>query len=130
MTPAPPRSATLLRLVRSVPFLIVAGVLVVLFAAYTLAGFLLVPRLLKTHVPRYAQEQLKRRAEVGEVRFNPLLFKIEIKDFRLQEADGRPIFSFARLFVDFEITSLFRRAWTVAEIQLDVDPFGRLVQRR
>jgi uncharacterized protein involved in outer membrane biogenesis len=106
-------------LVTGVPFLITVGVLVLLAVAYTLAGFFLLPRLIATHVPRYAQEQLKRRAEIGEVRVNPLLFKVDIKDFRLQEADGRPLLGFDRLFVDFQLSSLFRRAWTFAEIRLD-----------
>ncbi len=109
----------LLLLVTGVPFLVTAAVLAVLAVAYTLAGFFLVPRLITTYVPRYAQEQLKRRAAIGEVRLNPLLFKLEIKNFRLQEADGRPLLSFDRLFVDFEVSSLFRRAWTFAEIQLE-----------
>ena len=107
-------------LVIKVPFLIAAAVVAVLVVAYTLTGFFLVPRLITTYVPRYVQEQLKRRAEIGEVRLNPLLFKLEIKNFRLREADGRPILGFDRLFVDFEVvSSLFRRAWTFAEIQLD-----------
>jgi hypothetical protein len=106
--------------VTRLPFLVSVAVIVVLVLAYTLAGFLLVPRLISRYVPPYAKEHLKRRAEIGEVRFNPFLFKLEIKHFRLQEADGRPILGFDRLFVDFEPTSLFRRAWTFADIQLDV----------
>jgi hypothetical protein len=101
------------------PVLVGAGLVVVLFALYTLGGFFLVPRLIATYVPRYAQEQLKRRAEIGEVRWNPLLFKLEIKNLRLQEADGRPLLGFDRLFVDFELSSLFRATWTFAEIRLE-----------
>ena len=116
-------------LVTGVPFLVTAAVVVVLFAAYTLAGFLLVPRLISRYAPRYAQEQLKRRLEIGEVRFNPLLFKLEIKRFRLQEADGRPLLAFNRLFVDFELSSIFRRAWTFAEIQLDAPRVDAVLSR-
>jgi uncharacterized protein involved in outer membrane biogenesis len=113
-------SARRLRLlVVGVPFLVTAGVVVFLVVAYTLAGFFLAPRLIRTYVPRYVQEQLKRHAEIGEVRVNPLLFKLEITRFRLQEADGRPLMGFDRLFVDFELSSLFRRAWTFAAIELD-----------
>jgi hypothetical protein len=128
-----PWTGRLRRLVIGKPFLITAGVVVILAIAYTLAGFFLVPRLITTYVPRYVQEQLKRRAEIGEVRLNPLLFKLEIKRFRLQEADGRPLLGFDRLFVDFELSSLFRRAWTLAEIRLEAPrldvvmaPDGRL----
>jgi uncharacterized protein involved in outer membrane biogenesis len=107
------------RLVTGRPFLITVAVLMILFLTYTLVGFFVVPRLVTTYVPRYVQEQLKRRVEIGELRVNPLLFKVEIKRFRLQEADGRPLIGFARLFVDFELSSLVRRAWTFAEIQLE-----------
>jgi len=107
------------RLLLRTPFLVGMAVVVFLAVAYTLAGFLLVPRLIRTYAPKYVQEQLKRRAEIGEVRFNPLLFKLEIKRFRLQEADGRPLLGFDRLFVDFELSSVFRRAWTFAQIQLE-----------
>jgi hypothetical protein len=95
------------------------AVLAVVFLVYTLAGFFLVPRLIATYVPRYAHDQLGRRAQIGEVRVNPLLFKIDIRQFRLQEADGRPLLGFERLFVDFELTSAFRAAWTFAEIRLE-----------
>ncbi len=109
------------------------AVLAALFLVYTLAGFFLVPRLIATYVPRYAQERLGRRAQIGEVRINPLLFKVDIRQFRLQEADGRPLLGFDRLFVDFELTSVFRAAWTFAEIRLEaprvdavIGPEGRL----
>jgi hypothetical protein len=100
--------------------LVTLAVLAVLFLVYTLAGFFLVPRLVATYVPRYVAEQLKRRAEIGDVRVNPLLFKFEIKQFRLKEADGRPLLGFDRLFIDFELMkSIFRAAWTFAEIRLE-----------
>ena len=116
---ARPWTRRLRRVVTRTPFLVTAAVIVLLFAAYTFAGFFVVPRLIMSYVPRYVQHQLERRAEIGEVRVNPLLFKVEIKRFHLQEADGRPLLAFDRLFVDFELSSLFRRAWTFAEIQLD-----------
>jgi uncharacterized protein involved in outer membrane biogenesis len=117
--PSPGWAGRLWLLVTGVRVLVTVSVLAVLAVAYTLVGFFLVPRLITTYVPRYVQEQLKRRAEIGEVRLNPLLFRLEVKHFRLEEADGRPLLGFDRLFVDFELSSLFRRAWTFAEIQLE-----------
>jgi uncharacterized protein involved in outer membrane biogenesis len=96
------------------------GVLAGLFLVYTLAGFFLVPRLVATYVPRYVAERLERRAEIGDVRVNPLLLKFEITQFRLKEADGRPLLGFERLFIDFELMrSIFRAAWTFADIRLE-----------
>jgi hypothetical protein len=94
-----------------------AGVGVV--SLYALLGFLLAPRLFKRYVSNYAAEQLKRKALIGEVRVNPFLLTFDAKGFALEEADGAPIIGFGRLFVDFEISSLFRWAWTFADIRME-----------
>ena len=88
-------------------------------AVYALVGFLLIPSLFKHYVPRIAAEQLKRQASVAEARFNPFLFTFEVKDFSFKEADGEPILSLQRLFVDFEPESLVRWAWTFADLRLE-----------
>jgi hypothetical protein len=87
--------------------------------SYALLGFFLAPWLLKRYVSRYAAESLNRKAAITEIRINPFLFTIEGKDFVFQEMDGRPIVSFGRLFVDFELSSLFRWAWTFADIRIE-----------
>jgi hypothetical protein len=99
----------------SKPFLIAIGV--VLF--YTLAGFFLVPFLVRHYVPKILQEQLQKQAAIGEVRFNPYVFTFEANDFSLQEPDGQPIAGFKRLFVDFELKSLFNWAWTFRQVALE-----------
>src|SRR5438067_4014445 len=102
------------------PVVITLAVLAGLFLVYTLAGFFLLPRLVATYVPRYVEQKLGRRAQIGEIRVNPLLFKLDIRQFRLQETDGRPLLGFDRLFVDFELMrSIFSAAWTFGEIRLE-----------
>ena len=96
---------------------LLAGVVTV--AMYALLGFLLTPWILKRYVSNYAADKLKRKASIVEVRVNPFLFTLEAKDFVLQEADNRPIFGFGRLFVDFELSSLFHWAWTFADIRIE-----------
>ena len=86
-------------------------------ALYALAGFLLIPYLVRHYVPKLASEQLRCQAAVAEVRFNPFLFEIEAKDFSFKDAAGEAIFGFQRLFVDFDLESLFRWAWTFADIR-------------
>lgn len=85
---------------------------------YSLIGFLLIPFLVQRYTPRIAADRLDRQASVGEVRFNPFLFTFEVKDFAFNEANGEPILGWQRLFVDFELESLFRWAWTFADLQL------------
>ena len=77
------------------------------------------PRYLERVIPEYFVTQLGRQATIGAVSVNPLLFKVQIADFALAEADGRPIVRFRRLLVDFELSSLPRWAWTFSTIALD-----------
>jgi hypothetical protein len=100
---------------------------------YALVGFLLTPWLVKRYVKEYAVEKLKRKVSIADVRVNPFLFTFEMKDFALREADNRPIMGFDRLFVDFELSSLFHWAWTFADIRIErpalyieVQPNGHL----
>jgi uncharacterized protein involved in outer membrane biogenesis len=100
---------------------------------YSALGFWVAPGLIERGIPRYVAENLQRQASVGRVRVNPLLFKVEIRDFALTERGGAPIVGFERLFVDFELSSLLRWAWTFSEIALegldlrvDIGPEGEL----
>ncbi len=94
-----------------------AGVGAVLL--YALLGFLLAPRLCKRYVSKFAAEKLKRNASIVEVRVNPFLFTFDAQGFVLKEADDSPIMGFERMFVDFELSSLFRWAWTFADIRIE-----------
>jgi hypothetical protein len=103
------------RILRSKRFLIPVGLLI----AYTLAGFFLVPFLVRHYVPRVLDETLHRPAAIGDVRFNPFVYTFEATDFSLSEPDGTPIAGFKRLFVDFELKSLFNWAWTFRAVTLE-----------
>ncbi len=103
------------KILRSKLFIIAVGVIVF----YTLAGFFLAPYLVRHYVPQIVQEQLKKQAAIGEVRFNPYVFTFEANDFRMDEPDGQPITGFKRLFVDFELKSLFKWAWTFRQVSLE-----------
>jgi hypothetical protein len=113
------------KIVLSKPFLIAAGV--VLF--YTVAGFFLVPWLVRHYVPKIVQEQLTKQAEIGEVRFNPYVFTFEANDFSMKEPDGQPIMGLKRLFVDFELKSLFNWAWTFRQIALEAPQVNAVIAK-
>ena len=113
----------------SLPALIAAGLL----ALYALAGFFLAPYLLQREIPRFAETRLQAQASAAEVRVNPFLLTVEVRGFRLAERGQSPALAFDRLFVDFESSSLFRWAWTFADITLerpelnvDINPRGEV----
>ena len=89
-----------------------------LLAAYTVAGFWLVPLVIKSQVPKFAQTELARQARIGEVTFNPYTLRFEAQDLHLVEADGAPLFALGKLAVELQWQSLVRRAWSFAEIRI------------
>ena len=89
-----------------------------LLAAYTAAGFWLVPWLIKDQLPKLGRTELARQATIGEVRFNPYTLRLEAQDLRLAEADGAPLFAIGGLAVELQWRSLLRRAWSFAEIRI------------
>lgn len=87
-------------------------------AAYTLAGFWLVPLVIKNQIPKLGQTELARQANVGEIHFNPYTLRLEAQDLRLAEADGKPLIEIGKLAVEMQWKSLVRRAWSFAEIRI------------
>jgi hypothetical protein len=108
---------------------IVLFVLVGLFLLYTVLGFLAVPWAITNKLPPMLTEELNRHVSVHEAAFNPILFKLQIKGFAIQEADGSPLAGFDELFVDFEaLSSLKNQAYTFALIRLGL-PYGLAIVR-
>ncbi len=96
---------------------------------YTLVGFFLVPYLVQYYVPGIVQDKFEKKAAIGKVRFNPYVFTFEANDFRMDELDGQPIAGFKRLFVDFELKSLFKWAWTFKQIALEQPHLNTIIAR-
>src|SRR3954464_7756643 len=98
--------------------LIAVAVLITLVLAYTLLGFLLVPRLARDQVQKFVTEQLHRQVRIGEIRFNPYVFDASVDAFALNEADGSALVSFRHLYVNLQLASLWRRAIVLHEVEL------------
>ncbi|MGK5040610.1 DUF748 domain-containing protein [Janthinobacterium sp. GB1R12] len=107
-------------------------------AAYSAAGFWLVPYVIKHQLPKFAEKELARQASIDEVRFNPFTLRLEADKIAFKEApsadgkSGAPLLSIGALAVQLEWKSIVRRAWSLAEIrimapqaQLTVTPDGK-----
>ena len=88
-------------------------------ALYALAGFVLAPRLLRSALMEDIPKTLGVTPQVGEIHINPFLFRVEIKDFSLTAPSGDKLLGFGRLFVEFELSSIWHRAYTFGNIDID-----------
>jgi hypothetical protein len=115
-----------LRLLRTTIARIVLGVAVVV-GLYALAGFVIAPRLLRSKLLEEIPKTLNVTPTVGDIRFNPFLFQLDLKSFALATSDGGKLLGFDRLFVDFDLSSLWHRAYTFSRIELDAPVLNALV---
>jgi hypothetical protein len=105
----------------------IAAVIALLLGVYALAGFVLAPRLVRnalmTEIPKTL---VGVTPSVGDIHINPFLLQVQVKDFDLTGSDGTKLVGFSRLFVDFEVSSLWHRAYTFSNIDIDA-PFANAV---
>nr|WP_314605876.1 DUF748 domain-containing protein [uncultured Janthinobacterium sp.] len=104
-------------------------------AAYSAAGFWLVPYVIKNQLPKFAEKELARQASIADVRFNPFTLRLEADKIAFTEAasaNNAPLLSIGALAVQLEWKSIVRRAWSLAEIritapqaQLTITPDGK-----
>ncbi|GJL65673.1 MAG: ATPase [Nitrospirales bacterium] len=90
---------------------------------YTLVGFVVIPWAAKSKLPAMLSEQLGRPVVVEDIAFNPFTLSLSIQNFEVQEQDQSPLFGFQELFVNFQVSSIFRQTYTFEHIKL-VLPYG------
>ena len=103
-----------------------SGIIIALLVLlYAIGGFLVAPAVIKSKAPAIIAEQLGRKATVEQVRLNPFALSLTLRDFELADLDGERFIGFEELYVNVQLSSIFRRALTFAEISL-VAPHGLL----
>lgn len=93
---------------------------------YLLLGFFVIPALVKRQLLHQLPPATHRTATVREVRFNPFVLALTVKDLSLLETNGQPFASFQEFYANFQLSSLFRWTWTFDEIRL-TSPRAELV---
>src|SRR4029079_2751332 len=91
-----------------------------LVLVYTLAGFFLVPYLIEAKCLRALSYQLRRPVTVKGVEFNPFVLSLKMTEFEIQEQDATPLIGFQEFFINFQTSSLFRRAYVFKEIRFSM----------
>ncbi|WDS37132.1 DUF748 domain-containing protein [Pseudoxanthomonas sp.] len=93
-----------------------------LVGLYAALGFWALPRVLRSQATDYVSQVLHKPLTLGEIRFNPFTFQLDVADIAVGDAagkDSRPLVALRRLHADFQVSSLWRRAYVFREIILD-----------
>jgi hypothetical protein len=89
-------------------------------ALFALVGFVAVPPIARHVAEKQLGQLLGRKVGIGRIRLNPFALSLAIEDLRIFEPDGvTPFFGFSRLYVNAQISSVWRRAPVIQEIALE-----------
>jgi hypothetical protein len=99
-----------------------------LVGLYALAGFKLAPGIAREQARKFVREHYGRELAIGEIRIDPFRLQAEVRDLALPDADGQPMLGFQRLFADFELSSIWNRAYTFRQVTIEA-PRVRTVVR-
>jgi uncharacterized protein involved in outer membrane biogenesis len=92
---------------------------IVLVGLYASVGFFVVPAVIKSVLISQIAAKLGRHVAVREVAFNPFELSLTVRGFALPDRDQQtPLIGFEEFHVNFELSSLFNRAFTFKEIRL------------
>ncbi len=94
------------------------AIVAVLIALYAIAGFVVAPKLMRSALLKDIPESIGVTPAVGAIRINPFLLQVTVDDFSLAGAAGEKLLGFKRLFVEFELSSIWHRAYSFGNIDI------------
>jgi len=111
----------------------VIQVLTGVYVAWLLAGFFLLPALVRPRIEREGTRALKRPVTVAKVRFNPFTFGATLEGLRVAESKGGDWITLRRLYVNPDVWRLLGRTVGFSAVEVDgltfraaLDASGRL----
>lgn len=110
---------------------VIPALLALAVGLYAIGGFWLVPKLIRSQATDYVRTELKKSLTLGEIKFNPFRFELDMRDIAVadpRERAGKPLVALRHLFVNFQVSSLWKGAYTFRKVALD-GPFARAIIR-
>ncbi|MFI5180749.1 MAG: DUF748 domain-containing protein [Thermoanaerobaculia bacterium] len=89
-----------------------------LLILWAVAGFLVLPRLLRPVVERKLTERLHRPVTLRSLSINPFALSATLEGLSVKDRDGGHFFSFESLYVNLEMSSIFRGGPVLSAIRL------------
>ncbi len=100
------------------------GVVAALVCVYALAGFVWAPRILRQTLVAQMDKNLGVTPSVGQIKVNPFLLSVEIRDFSIPDSKSSALLGFRRLFVEIgALRSLLHWSPVFSDIELN-EPYA------
>ena len=90
----------------------------VAIAIYAVLGFFLAPWLVQKNAIDSIHERYGAELRLEKVEVNPFILSLRLNGIELDDPSGAPVARVAQLFVNFQLSSLFRWAWTFDEFRV------------
>ncbi len=99
--------------------ILIAVVVLIVFIA--VAGFFILPAILKPVLAKKASEALHRETSIAQIKINPFALSVTIRGFKLADPGRQtPFVAFDELYVNVDaMTSIYRRALVLSAIHLN-----------
>lgn len=95
-----------------------------LVAFYAITGFLILPPIVRNVAAKQISQQLDREVSIQQVQINPFVLSTTIRGLLIKDKDGQPFVSWDEVYVNFQLSSFFGKAWVFKEIDT-TKPFVR-----
>ena len=90
----------------------------VVTALYAVSGFFLAPWLLKEQAAEVFQERFGAELQFARVAVNPFALSVTLDGLHLSDPNTRQVVGVDQIYVNFQLSSLFRWALTFAELRI------------
>ena len=97
------------------PLVIAAAAIII----YALLGFFLAPWLINKTATDAVRDNLGVALKLQKVSVNPFVLSLQVDGLELDEPGGEAFLTVERIFVNFQLSSLFRWALTFRELHID-----------
>jgi len=105
------------------------AIVALLLGLYAFLGFRVAPGLIRDRAIAAVRDTYGRELQIGAVCVQPFKLQLELRDVVFPDRDRQAMLSLRRLFVDFELASLWRCAWVFRDLDFE-GPAVRAVLRR
>jgi len=100
----------------------------IFLVVYSVAGFFLVPPILKSVLTKKLTEGLHRQVAIRQIKVNPFVLSATVRGFLIKERNGGDTFvSFDELYLNLQSISVLKRGLVLSEIKVN-KPYVNIVR--